>query len=124
VLENRTRFERSPGGAPVDISLTGEILCPSDILLEVDKAYDVRVVRAHEEIRGVLYRYTARIPGRGNIVRYDNMHADTPDEFHRHVYDLRTRSQTSLTPMTREDFPVLTEVLDEVQRLAEEAGLR
>jgi hypothetical protein len=92
-------------------------------VVEVDKTYEVRVVRGYKEIRALSYRYTARVPGHGNLLRYDNWHAEAPEEFHRHLYDFATGQQTSLTLMTREAFPVLTEVLDEVQQLAEDAGL-
>jgi hypothetical protein len=105
------------------MSLIGYIVCMGHVLLEVEKVYALRRVRGRDEIRCTVYRYTAYVPGRGNILRYDNTHRDRPDEFHRHVYDLNTGEQTSLTLMTREDFPVLTEVLDEVQQLAEVAGL-
>jgi hypothetical protein len=105
------------------MSLIGQVVCLGGILLEVEKVYALRRARERDEIRCTVYRYTAYVPGRGKLVRYDNTHRDKPDEFHRHVYDLNTGEQTSLTLLTREDFPVLTEVLDEVQHLAGEAGL-
>ena len=59
--------------------------------------------------------------GQGNLLRYDNSHA--PDEFHRHEYVFPTQDQRPLETLTREEFPTLIEVIDEVQAMAERLGL-
>ncbi len=123
VIEDRTEFERAEDSGGVSYRLEGDILCTVGIVIEVSKYYHVRRRRGYEEIRGVQYRYTARVPGSGNIVRYDNLHLDTPDEYHRHVYDLATWSHIEVQLLKREDFPTLGEVLEEVMHLASEAGL-
>ena len=58
----------------------------------------------------------AHIPG-----RHDNSHG--PDEFHRHEYVFPTEDQKPLEVLTREEFPTLIEVLDEVQAVAADLGL-
>lgn len=123
VVEDRTEFERVEDSDGVSYRLEGDVLCAGGIVVEVSKYYDVRLRRGHEEIRGVQYRYTARVPGRGNVVRYDNLHLETPDEYHRHVYDLTDWAQTELQLLKRDDFPTLGEVIEEVMQLASGAGL-
>ena len=72
-------------------------------------------------MRGLRYRYHVRVGGRGNLLRYDNSHAF--DEFHRHEYVFPGEDQRPLETLTREEFPTLIEVLDEVQAIAERLGL-
>ena len=47
------------------------------------------------------------------MLRYDSGHAHTPDVYHRHEYDRET-GQDRLTTLTREEFPVLSEMVDEL----------
>lgn len=77
--------------------------------------------RNQSEVRGSRYRYHVHIPGRGNLLRYDNAHG--PDEFHRHEYDFATREEKPVEFLTREEFPTLVEVLDEVEAMARRLGL-
>ena len=77
--------------------------------------------RNERQVRGTRYGYHAYVEGKGNLLRYDNSHA--PDEFHRHVYDFASRKQQPLELVTREEFPTLIEVIDEVQAMAERLGL-
>ena len=86
------------------------------------KDLSIRVnARNQTEVRGLRYRYHVRVGGRGNLLRYDNSHA--PDEFHRHEYVFPTEDQRPLETLTREEFPTLIEVLDEVQAMAADLGL-
>ncbi len=81
----------------------------------------VRRNRGRREVRTFSYRYHAFVRGTGvNILRYDNSHGES--EYDRHIYDLETRDQT-LTRLTRGQFPVLTEIIDEVEQIAGNAGL-
>ncbi len=70
------------------------------------------------------YRYHASV-GRGasrrNLLRYDSGHAHTPGVYHRHEYDLHT-GKDSLTLLTREEFPVLGDMVDELARMFPQAG--
>ncbi len=86
------------------------------------KDLSIRVnARNQTEVRGLRYRYHVRVGGRGNLLRYDNSHGF--DEFHRHEYVFPTAGQKPLETLTREEFPTLIEVLDEVQAMAERLGL-
>ncbi|MDE2990028.1 MAG: hypothetical protein OXU21_03030 [Chloroflexota bacterium] len=76
--------------------------------------------RAKLEVRSIHFNYhvTQRLDGRTrNLLRYDNSHVDTPEEYHRHVYDTTSGEQTR-TILTREQFPDLAEVIDEADRLS------
>ena len=86
------------------------------------KDLSIRVnARNQTEVRGLRYRYHVRVGGRGNLLRYDNSHGF--DEFHRHEYVFPTQDQRPLETLTREEFPTLIEVIDEVQAMAERLGL-
>ncbi len=86
------------------------------------KDLSIRVnARNQTEVRGLRYRYHVRVGGRGNLLRYDNSHGF--DEFHRHEYVFPTEDQRPLEVLTREEFPTLIEVLDEVQAMAADLGL-
>ena len=45
------------------------------------------------------------------------MHADEPDIYHCHVFDPETGDQVSFNTLTRAQFPVMHEVLDELMRM-------
>ena len=86
------------------------------------KDLSIRVnARNQTEVRGLRYRYHVRVGGRGNLLRYDNSHGF--DEFHRHEYVFPTEDQKPLETLTREEFPTLIEVIDEVQARAADLGL-
>ncbi len=109
--------------ASLSYRLGGEVDCAAGTVIQVRKIYAVRRRRGSEEIRGLLYRYTALVPGHGNILRYDNLHLEAPDEFHRHAYDLRTWEESSRRLLTREEMPTFVEIIDEVQQIASDGGL-
>ena len=50
------------------------------------------------------------------MLRYDSGHAHTPDVYHRHEYDPET-GQDRLTTLSREEFPVLSELVDELAEM-------
>jgi len=92
------------------------------LVVEVAKELAIQTgPRNQEEVRGLSYTYHAYVPGTGNLLRYDNSHSF--DEFHRHEYIFPTRDQQPLQVLTREEFPTLIEVLDEVQAMAQRLGL-
>ena len=121
VLEDRTEFDQ-PASAAGLVSLQGQVICAGDVIIEIEKYLTVRLNSRNQiEIRGRRYRYHVQIPGRGNLFRYDNSHGF--DEFHRHEYVFPTEDQRPLETLTREEFPTLIEVIDEVQAMAERLGL-
>ena len=121
VLADRTEFDQ-PATAPGFISLQGQVICEDEVVIEIEKYLTVRLNNRNQiEARGRRYRYHAHIPGRGNLLRYDNSHGF--DEFHRHEYVFPTEDQRPLEVLTREEFPTLIEVIDEVQAMAADLGL-
>lgn len=118
VIADRTRFIPIPG-SPDLIRCIGLIVCREGIEIDVDKRLIVRSVGNRAQVRGFKYRYHARIQGPAfgrsgqNVLRYDSGHAHTPDVYHRHEYELET-GQDQLTTLTREEFPVLSEIVDEL----------
>lgn len=91
-------------------------------MVEVWKDLTIRRnARNQEEVRGLRYGYHAHLPGRGNLLRYDNSHGF--GEYHRHEYDFATQEEKPVETLTREQFPTLIEVLDEVQAMALRLGL-
>lgn len=98
------------------------MLCSGEVTVEVVKDLDARVnARNETEVRGTRYGYHDYIRGEGNLLRYDNSHG--PDEFHRHQYLFPTQRERPVEMLTREEFPTLIEVIDEVQAMASRLGL-
>lgn len=114
VVAGRTQFIPVPG-SPDLIRCIGLIVCREGIEIDVDKRLVVRNVDNRTQVRGFKYRYHARIRERGsgrNVLRYDSGHAHTPDVYHRHEYH-PTTGHDRLSTLTREEFPVLGEIVDE-----------
>ena len=99
------------------------MVCRGGIEIEVRKLLDVRLHAGLVEVRGLKYNYHARIVegtvGQ-NVLRYDSGHAHTPGVFHRHEYHPET-GQDRLTTLSREEFPVLSEMVDELAAMFPEA---
>ena len=122
VVADRTRFIPIPG-SPDLIRCFGLIVCQGGVEIDVDKRLNVRSVNNRTQVRGFKYRYHARIRERGsgrNVLRYDSGHAHTPDVYHRHEYDSET-GHDRLTTLTREEFPVLSEMVDELAEMFPQA---
>lgn len=118
VVADRTSFVPVAGG-PDRIRCMGLVVCRSGVEIEVDKHLAVHRVGSRTQVRGFKYRYHARIQERGsgrNVLRYDSGHAHTPDVYHRHEYDPET-GHDHLTTLTREEFPVLSEMVDELAEM-------
>ena len=123
VLTDETTFTRLDEGGAVSYVLEGLIHCGGGIVIDVTKLLAVRTHRQREEVRGVSYRYNAHVRGGHNILRYDNGHADSPDEFHRHEFNPHTGVERSRSVLDRQGMPTLIEAVTEVERLADAAGL-
>lgn len=98
------------------IILRGKISCTNGLFLEITKYGDLDRSPARR-VRMFRFRYNAHFPRKHNVLRYDNMHADEPDIYHRHVFNPETGDQVSFTTLTRAQFPVMHEVLDELMRM-------
>ena len=98
----------------------GVLTCRNEVRIAVTKLMATRMIRAQLQVRSIhfqLPRHAAARRRTMNLLRYDNSHVDTPDEYHHHLYDPRTGEQTR-TILTREQFPDLAEVVDEADRLS------
>ena len=74
VLADRTEVDQ-PASAPGLLSLRGQVICAAEVVIEIEKYLTVRLNNRNQiEARGRRYRYHAHIPGRGNLLRYDNSH--------------------------------------------------
>lgn len=98
------------------IVLRGEVFCTNGLFLEITKYGDLDRSPARR-VRMSRFRYNAHFPGGENVLRYDNMHSDEPDVYHRHVFDPETGDQVSFSTLTRSPFPVMHEILDELMRM-------
>jgi len=96
----------------------GVIYCKYNIILEFRKVAELRSIGSRLQVRTFSFAYNAWIEGKHNVLRYDNGH-DNPDEYHRHIFDLDTGEEIEkeFRIMTREEFPVMHEVLDELQAM-------
>jgi hypothetical protein len=98
------------------LEMAGQIYCRKNVVLEVTKYFDTRRTRGGRlQVRCFSYRYNASIAGKHNLLRYDNGH--DLDEYHRHRYDLETGELVAFDMLTRNEFPVLSEILDELARM-------
>lgn len=120
VIADGTTFTRYAGGGAEFVRCAGVLTCRNEVRIAVTKLMATRMIRAQLQVRSIHFNYhvTQRRGGRtNNLLRYDNSHVDTPDEYHHHLYDPRTGEQTR-TILTREQFPDLAEVVDEADRLS------
>ncbi len=108
-------------GRPI-VTFIGDIYCLRSIILSVSKYLETDVMQnGRMRVKCFSYGYNARIAGKHNILRYDNQ--DDFDEYHKHVFDVCSGTQLSRVRLTRNEFPVLHEVLNEVMALANSAHL-
>ncbi len=61
-----------------------------------------------------IYAYNAWHPGGHNVLRYDNQHIGEDDAYHRHQFDPKTGKQIDYRTLTRIEFPVMHQILDEL----------
>jgi len=96
--------------------MDGEIYCQKNVVLEVTKYFDTRRTRSGRlRVRCFSYRYNASIAGKHNLLRYDNGH--DLDEYHRHRYDVDSGELVAFDILTRNEFPVLSKILDELAEM-------
>ncbi len=97
--------------------LSGTVFCLHDVILEVTKYYGTRNSGGRVQVRGYSYRYNAHVHNGHNVLRYDNGHDDTPEEFHRHLFDRKTGAELERRIITRHELPTFSQILDELQAL-------
>ena len=110
---NTVAFEFYELEGELYLEMNGEVFCKHGVVLEITKYFDTRRTRGQRlQVRCFSYRYNASIAGKHNVLRYDNGHDF--DEYHRHVFDVTTGRPVLEQHLTRNEFPLLSEVLDEL----------
>ena len=99
--------------------LQGTLKLKYGLIIEVKKLGDL-TREDRPRARSTRLRYNISFPGEGNLLRFDNGHFGQSDEYHRHEYDPGTLKEISNKRMTRAQFPVMHEILDEIQKIAED----
>ena len=102
-----------------DIYLDGVVHCQKDVRLRVTKKFDSRYSGRTRQVRCHTYAYIAWLPGEHLLLKYHNTHADK-DEYHRRIYNPATGAEVSHKVLERCQFPIFTEVLDELQTLTQD----
>ena len=107
-----------PPPSPEAGEIAGDVFCHDNIILDVTKHYEIRAVGRRKEARTVRYSYHARYENGGDILRYDNAHADEGTghgtTHHKHTFD---GEHETITDMGELDWPHLSEVLAELRGL-------
>ena len=98
------------------VVMEGLIVCRNGIHLSVYKEGQIDRTPSRR-VRMLVYSYNAHFPGRENVLRYDNQHRNEPHVYHRHVFDPETGAQVSFQTMSRLEFPVMHQVLDELMEM-------
>ncbi len=98
------------------IVVEGLIICRNNLQLDINKSGDVERSAARR-VRMNLYSYNAYRPGSHNVLRYDNQHRGSEDVYHRHQFKPDTGDLVEFTTMSREEFPVMHQILDELMAL-------
>ena len=99
----------------VYVVLDGYIYCNNDIVVEIKKTFETRIVASGILIiRCILYCYNAYIKANRCILRYDNI--DKLSDYHKHTFN-SDGQELSRVSITRQQFPLLHEFIDELQKL-------
>ena len=98
------------------LRMAGRCYCRRGVLLEVDKLFETRYSGRVLQIRGIRYVYVAWITGSTLVLKYHNVHQD-PQEYVHRAYDPNTGNEILYETLTRFQFPVFTEILDESEVL-------
>ena len=98
------------------IKIVGDIYCLRGVALAVDKRLQTRYFGRTLEVRTYHYRYAAYLRGRHNLLRYHNTH-QSDNDYHRVEFNPLTGALVRRSTMPRRQFPVLSEVLDELETM-------
>ena len=96
------------------LSLQGRVYCFRGVVLEVEKWYESHYFGTLRRVRCYSYRYAAWVEGGHPALRYHNVHRND-DEYHHRVFNPLTGVETGYETLLRYQFPVFTEVLDELE---------
>ncbi len=96
--------------------LSGTVQCLKNTLLGVRKLYKTRYSGHTLRVRCHTYVYIGWLQGEHLLLKYHNVHLNR-DEYHHRIYDPATGVEVFHEVLKRYQFPVFTEVLDELQAL-------
>ena len=96
--------------------LEGRVFCLKDVILEVGKEFDLSRAGNTLRVRCHTYRYVAWLPGEHLLLKYHNLHRDS-NEYHHRIYEPNTGEEIAHEILKRYQFPLFSEVLDELQTL-------
>ena len=94
------------------------VLCQNDISLVAVKDFEMRYAGNTLQVRCHTYRYVGWLRGGHLLLKYHNLHKDR-DEYHHRIYDSGTGEEICHEILKRYQFPVFSEVLDELQILSD-----
>ena len=101
------------------ISQKGGVHCQKDVILEVEKWFESRYFGQTLRVRCHTYVYIGWLLGEHLLLKYHNVHRDR-NEYHHRIYDPATGDEVFHEVLERHQFPIFTEVLDELQTLAQD----
>lgn len=96
------------------ITQRGTVYCLRNVVLEVEKVMEVRYSGGQRRVRTMSFRYAAWVRSGGPVLRYHNIHRGD-NEYHHRVFDPVTGQEVLYEPLQRYQFPIFTEVLDELE---------
>lgn len=112
-IPNTLSFDSTEAEGVLHLTQAGKVYCHGGVTLDIEKWFETRRKSGRLQIRGVLYRYVAWIASGNLVVKYHNLH-EKRDEYTHRAYDPVTGRELLYETLTRNQFPVLTEVLDEI----------
>ena len=109
---NTLAFDSVEREGVLHVVLSGLVYCKRDVVLEVEKWFETRFRGQILQVKGVLYRYVAWVEGGYPVLRYHNLHEN--DNYVHRAFNPRTGEEILYEVLTREQFPHLSDVLDEI----------
>ena len=109
----------SSTGEPGDggeFRIAGELYCRRGVVLLVDNRFHTHYFGHTLKVRGYYYRYAAYVRGGHPVLRYHNIHLSDRN-YHRVEFNPLTGALVRRSTMPRRQFPVLSEVLDELETM-------
>ena len=97
--------------------LAGLVYCEKGVVLEVEKWFHNRWFGNIHRVRCHTYAYIGWLQGGHLLLKYHNLHNDR-DEYHHRIYDPATGMEIRHEVLARYQFPVFSEVLDELEWLS------
>ncbi len=102
-----------------ELLLSGFVMCRKSVKLEVEKWFDIRYYGNMQRVRCHTYVYIGWLRGEHLLLKYHNLHQD-PDEYIHRVYDPTSGDEVLCEILERYQFPTLSEVLDELETIAQD----